>query len=783
MKFDIMENSLHYSSYLGGSDLEIPSDITTDPMGGAYLLGVTQSEDFPTTPGAYNRVHDRIEEIIVLSIADLDPPDITLDNTAASGTTGDPFEFNVSMDDVRGVVNVTVEYWFEDYPSVTKITMDMVRGTRQSGDWRATIQVPSWTTGPMHYNFTADDVGGNVRKGVDSNVTIFDNDLPGLEDTSPLTVTTGEPFEFSVIASDNIGIANMTLDFWYGDDDSKARTVAMDVDSPFNGTNAYYSYNISSVPLYSTEPLNYVMHVTDPSGNTYSTSTRTVHVIDNDAPVLKGFTLYEAFTTGDSFNLDVNFSDNIGISSVRLHIRFGDSEELVVNMTPLAPAPSGNGTYRFLLVIPPDLTENVTYYFESFDASMNRRLSFSSTVPTLDDDAPTIVDDLTPGSVIKGQDLTFSAIVDDNVGIDLSYLVFAIGDGAESNVSLGASTELLYSITVPRDASGVLVYHFVVVDASGNVNSTAPKEVLLVNSPPVVADIPVWRITEEVETRLDLTTYLSDDNDPVGDLFLTCEHPNVTVDGLSLVALFDVSVPDFSIVVQVSDGEDPVTFAIEVQIVDVNDPPLFPKDLPGIVKIIEDQPYESVMSVTDEDGDTITWSDDSPLFDIDPASGRITFTPSQADVGTHDVSVRANDGRGGEATYEFTLAVENVNDAPSIVSVTPENGSRFKEGKVVTFSVQATDEDGDELTVTWTSDGKTLGTGEILDYKKLKPGTRVVKVTVSDGNATAEEEISLVIKKSDKSPGPDFILAAFALMGGALAISIRSRRDSSGSKS
>ena len=55
------------------------------------------------------------------------------------------------------------------------------------------------------------------------------------------------------------------------------------------------------------------------------------------------------------------------------------------------------------------------------------------------------------------------------------------------------------------------------------------------------------------------------------------------------------------------------------------------------------------------------------------------------------------------------------------------------------MSVSVDDQDGDDLTVTWTSDGVTIGSGEVLDYKKLKPGTRTIKVTVSDGEASVED--------------------------------------------
>jgi hypothetical protein len=46
-------SGLVYSTFLGGSDLEVAYDIAVDEAGAAYLTGYTNSLDYPTTPGAF----------------------------------------------------------------------------------------------------------------------------------------------------------------------------------------------------------------------------------------------------------------------------------------------------------------------------------------------------------------------------------------------------------------------------------------------------------------------------------------------------------------------------------------------------------------------------------------------------------------------------------------------------------------------------------------------------------------------------------------------------------
>jgi hypothetical protein len=54
VKLDVT-GKMAYATYLGGNDDDAGSDIAVDALGNAYVTGWTLSDDFPTTPGAYQK--------------------------------------------------------------------------------------------------------------------------------------------------------------------------------------------------------------------------------------------------------------------------------------------------------------------------------------------------------------------------------------------------------------------------------------------------------------------------------------------------------------------------------------------------------------------------------------------------------------------------------------------------------------------------------------------------------------------------------------------------------
>ena len=67
---------LFYGTYLGGSTVDQARGVAVDPLGDVVITGSTSSDDFPTTPGAYDTTYNGGGDIFVTKLRlGLVPPD------------------------------------------------------------------------------------------------------------------------------------------------------------------------------------------------------------------------------------------------------------------------------------------------------------------------------------------------------------------------------------------------------------------------------------------------------------------------------------------------------------------------------------------------------------------------------------------------------------------------------------------------------------------------------------------------------------------------------------
>ncbi len=113
-----------YSTLLGGSHVDHGADVAVDAAGNAYLTGYTMSNDFPTTPGAYQRASAGGFQSFV---AKVQPGGSSLaystylgDVPGTPGYPGDSIAYRIAVDPA-GAAYVIGDTWKEGFPVVDPI--------------------------------------------------------------------------------------------------------------------------------------------------------------------------------------------------------------------------------------------------------------------------------------------------------------------------------------------------------------------------------------------------------------------------------------------------------------------------------------------------------------------------------------------------------------------------------------------------------------------------------------------------------------------------------------
>jgi hypothetical protein len=218
------------------------------------------------------------------------------------------------------------------------------------------------------------------------------------------------------------------------------------------------------------------------------------------------------------------------------------------------------------------------------------------------------------------------------------------------------------------------------------------------------------------------------------------------------------------------------TTRLTITVMNANDPPALEAIPPQTAT--EGVPFTYQVTATDPDLkwglDNLTFSDDTDIFNIDPKTGAIAFTPTGAQAGIKRVTITVKDDKGASASSSFDLTVVHVNHAPyDAVIKYPVDGARLKEGDAMWLDGTAKDSDkGDTLEYSWSDNGEPVGTGRNISVR-LKPGTHTIKLEVSDGTETIYSEITVQVEKKQTvtvaNAGIDWIPIAVAV-GAVIAV-------------
>ncbi|PTA49088.1 hypothetical protein C9I43_15610 [Shewanella morhuae] len=196
-----------------------------------------------------------------------------------------------------------------------------------------------------------------------------------------------------------------------------------------------------------------------------------------------------------------------------------------------------------------------------------------------------------------------------------------------------------------------------------------------------------------------------------------------------------------SIMISVTDGTLSASLpAFNLIVTSVNDAPTITST--AITSIAQDAVYSYTFAASDTDvGDTVTLSavTKPSWLSFNAATGVLSGTPTNADVGSHAVTLRATDTDGLTVDQSFSITVTNVNDAPVATSATVT----LEEDSSVMISLAAEDADNDPLTyevVSLPESGTLEQHGTVWLYTPEKDfnGTDVFSFIAKDAELSSE---------------------------------------------
>ncbi|MFH1209900.1 MAG: Ig-like domain-containing protein [archaeon] len=230
---------------------------------------------------------------------------------------------------------------------------------------------------------------------------------------------------------------------------------------------------------------------------------------------------------------------------------------------------------------------------------------------------------------------------------------------------------------------------------------------------------------EDTVFYLNLSSNVSDD-----DLYI----PSNNIFGINETLTFSVNVTFFNITtltgiinftptnnsvgmhwinISVNDSNNAlVSRIVNFTVVGVNDAPVL--SYIGNLTATEGSPFSYDANATDEeDGNEysgkLTYQINVSFISINITSGIFNFTPNSthANVGFYWINISVNDSN-NVLDYEiFNITINNINNAPAIITKTPSGNVSMVENTSKNFIITISDADnGDIITSDWTLDGK-----------------------------------------------------------------------------
>jgi hypothetical protein len=280
----------------------------------------------------------------LITVTDNDAPTYTWVLQPSAGTAGESVLVSLLATDNIGVTSYKIE--------IDGTSYDLIK----DGDYyNYTINLPPGSSDSITYDIIFKDAADNEIATGDTLITVtitVDNEPPDYEwILHPDAGTTGDSLLVSLLATDNIGITYFKISI-----DGTLYDLVKDGN--------YYNYTIN-IPSDNTASITYFVVFNDSANNPNTAVDTIITVTDNDPGTISNDQSDDTGKEGEEITFQIDASDNIGVSQVRVAYWFGDDESQKKFLT----LTEDNGTYSGSFT--PDESGTLNYYFEVTDAAGN----------------------------------------------------------------------------------------------------------------------------------------------------------------------------------------------------------------------------------------------------------------------------------------------------------------------------------------------------------------------------------------------------------------------------
>lgn len=716
-------DKLLYSTYMGDIYDDLAFAVALGPNGCAYVTGFTRSSNFPTTTGAYNRTHNSYTDIFVLK---LNETFASLQYSTFVGTSYYDYGFDIVVDDSGRayVVGATGNGYFP--------TVSGCYDTSYNGDFDGVV---------FRLNATGSDLERSTYYGMNY------DEFPMCVDLRPNgDVVFAGYTEYRVpTTSDAYSSTNQGgYDIFVGTFD--ANLTKLLYGSMFGSSNTDYAWDVWSggernttivvgTTRYSDFPTTPGAYDTEWD---YREDVFIMRIADPYAPRWVNLPTFQAVE-------DVPLVLDLEGSVLDL-----DSAVSSLTLNASSPYITSIKDLTVTFVFPNDVTE-ASIPFNVSDLYMKAGALLNFTVQPVNDppvctlttaifaveETPKVID---LGEYVWDED---TSLEDLGPVYDSPYLTH---DG------------LVLTALFPDGVTSHEVW-VNITDGESGMEFLLRFVVYPVDDPPSIDPLPSFNATEDVVSIFDLTPYLHDPDTPLYQLRITAMGSECTIVGQQLHFLFRSPVADHDVTIKVSDVCTIIRAKLSVHVIENNDPPRV-SNVPTL-EFTEDSPREVDLApyVSDEDTDLALLTLESEHGACISVAGlRMTMLYTRS-VGDHRVEFTVVDGE-RRTSGSFLAHVNAVNDPPELESlndIVPPIVITIPEDSMAWYTIHVLDEDSASFTYSldpaWA--GLTVYQNGSLRLvatsADIGEHSAVLVIDDMDG-ATCREEIKVIVENVNDPP-------------------------------